>query len=266
MEVGVSRIGELEKHKDNRLALYIYRLTKEVFDIPKFVFGIPGFMEYLVELRRYRAISRNEHVPLSEAYPIIHDKNSSHPFDRHYFYQDWWAFEKVVRLKPKEHTDIASNLVFASLLSNLVKVRFVDLRPLSVNIPNLRTMQGDITGLPFPDDSVESLSCLHVIEHIGLGRYSDPLDPDGSRKACKELARVLAPGGNLFIGLPVGRERVCFNAHRVHAPRTLLSYLNGLKLLEFSGVNDKVEFLRNTDPDVLNDCDYGCGLYWFTKS
>ena len=265
MKVHLPRIGELEKRKHNKQALYVYRLTKEVFDIPKFVLGIPGFMEYLIELRRYRSISRNEQVPVSEAYPILHDKNSSHPFDRHYFYQDWWAFEKVVRSEPREHIDIASNLVFASLLSNVVKVTFVDLRPLNVNIPNLRTMQGDITCLPFPDDSVKSLSCLHVIEHIGLGRYSDPLDPDGSRKACRELARVLAPGGNLYIGLPVGRERVCFNAHRVHSPRTLLRYLNDLRLLEFSGVNDQAEFLRNTVPEVLNDCEYGCGLYWFTK-
>lgn len=266
MDLDIPAMGDLEKSKDIKLALFVHRLTEQVIDIPKLAFGVTGFLEYLVDLRRYRSISKNELVPLLELYPMIHDKRSFHPFDRHYFYQDWWAFEKVVNSKPREHVDIGSNIVYASLLSSVVKVTFLDLRPLKADIPNLKFMQGSILDLPFPDNSVDSLSSLHVVEHIGLGRYSDPLDPDGTRKACRELARVLSPGGNLYVSLPVGHERVCFNAHRIHSPRRLLSYFDDLRLIEFSGINDKVEFLRNADPDVLDECDYGCGLYWFTKN
>jgi SAM-dependent methyltransferase len=256
---------EPEKSKDRKLSVWVTRLTREVLDFEKLALGTLRYFEYLSDLRKYRSLSKNERVPLSDVYPILHDKRSSHPFDRHYFYQDWWAFGKVARAKPKEHVDVGSNLVYACLLSNVVPVKYVDLRALEASIPTLKFVQGDILNLPFPDNSIESLSCLHVIEHIGLGRYSDRLDPDGSRKACKELARVLAPGGSLYLGLPVGHERVCFNAHRVHSPRTVLSYLQDLELLEFSGVNDRGEFMRNIAPELLSDCDYGCGLYWFTR-
>ena len=67
-----------------------------------------------------------------------------------------------------------------------------------------------------------------MAEHIGLGRYGDPLDPLGTRKAAAELQRVLAPGGQLLFSLPVGRPRVEFNAHRVHDPHEVASWFDGL--------------------------------------
>jgi hypothetical protein len=57
---------------------------------------------------------------------------------------------------------------------------------------------------------------MHVIEHIGLGRYGEALDPDGDLKAIRELVRVLAAGGNLLVVVPVGRPRIQFNAHRIY--------------------------------------------------
>ena len=113
--------------------------------------------------------------------------------------------------------------------------------------------------------SVPSVSCLHVTEHIGLGRYGDPLIADGTRLACAELQRVLAPGGHLFFAVPVGKERICFNAHRIHAPETIVGYFHELELLEFSGVTDQGYYGAHLDlRDFSKNC-YACGLFWFKR-
>ena len=119
--------------------------------------------------------------------------------------------------------------------------------------------------MPFEDNSVGSLSCLHVAEHIGLGRYGDELDPDGTEKACRELSRILTVNGNLYFSLPVGKQKTYFNAHRVHSPGTIIDYFKDLKLVELSGVTDSGRFTENIDIDVLEKSNYACGLFWFRK-
>jgi len=102
-------------------------------------------------------------------------------------------------------------------------------------------------------------------EHVGLGRYGDPLDPFGSRRACEELARVLAPGGELLLTCPTGKERLCFNAHRIHTPAQIVSYLAELDLVEFSFVDDAGMLCRNADMNVASNAEYGCGFYRFRR-
>jgi len=106
---------------------------------------------------------------------------------------------------------------------------------------------------------------LHVIEHIGLGRYGDPIDPNGSIKACKELQRVLKPNGTLYISLPIGKPRICFNAHRVHDPREVIEYFNKLDLVEFSVVDDAGDFVEKVSPNNYAEQSYACGMYVFKK-
>jgi hypothetical protein len=112
---------------------------------------------------------------------------------------------------------------------------------------------------------VSSISCLNVAEHIGLGRYGDALDPDGTKKACAELERVLMPGGNMYFSVPLGRPRLCFNAHRIHSPAQIFEYFKGLKLVELSGINDRGEFIKDIKSSVLEKSDFACGLFHFTK-
>jgi len=112
---------------------------------------------------------------------------------------------------------------------------------------------------------VQSISCLHVAEHVGLGRYGDPLDPQGTQKAAYELTRVLAKGGQLYFSLPIGKPRVCFNAHRIHSPGQILEYFKGLKLVGFSGVTDFGRFAENIPPTDLENANYACGMFHFTK-
>ena len=142
---------------------------------------------------------------------------------------------------------------------------FVDYRPLRAEVPGLMPVGADITCLPFADNSLESVSSLHVIEHVGLGRYGDPLDPRGSRKAALELARILRPGGHLYLSVPVGRERVCFNAHRIFSPRTVVATLAPLGLVGFSLVNDDGRFTQDAPLDAASSLEYGCGMFEFVK-
>src|SRR5206468_9735067 len=109
----------------------------------------------------------------------------------------------IVVNRPDRHVDVGSHNLFANLLSAVVPVIFLDYRPLNGRLRGLECIGGSILELPFADNSVESLSCLHVAEHIGLGRYGDPLDPEGTKKAARELERVLAKGGNHYFAVPV---------------------------------------------------------------
>ena len=188
------------------------------------------------------------------------------PFDPHYFYQGAWLSRNIATLNTKNHTDISSSVLTISVLSAFVDTIFIDYRPLKTKLSGLESISGNILDLPFDNGSINSLSCLHVIEHIGLGRYGDPLDAMGSIKAASELQRVLADNGNLFISVPIGCERVCFNAHRVFSPKTITSMFHVLQLVDFSYVDDSGVFFSNVPLIDGTNLDYGCGMFHFRKS
>jgi SAM-dependent methyltransferase len=126
-------------------------------------------------------------------------------------------------------------------------------------------IEGSILSLPYEDNSVDSLSCLHVIEHIGLGRYGDPVDIHGSNKSAKELSRVLSKGGALYLGVPIGRERVEFNAHRIFNPNSIVAMFSELELIEFKAIDDGGSFVEDVDLDDFDNADYSCGLFMFKR-
>lgn len=227
--------------------------------------NIPKYLKFFSELRQYERMTGAEKVSRSDLYPCLDDRTSTTSFDTHYFYQDIWAFRKIFESGTKTHVDVGSKVDYVGFLTTITKTTFIDIRPLITDLPNFDSKAGSILEMPYEDGTVSSLSCLHVAEHIGLGRYGDPLDPLGTVKACRELQRVLASGGNLYFALPIGKPRVCFNAHRVHSPDQILEYFSGLKLVEFSFVNDEGRFLQNVDPAEGRNAKYGCGLFQFTK-
>ena len=63
---------------------------------------------------------------------------------------------------------------------------------------NLFFIKGSVLDLTFEDNSIESLSSLCIVEHIGLGRYGDIIDSFGSEKAINELKRVVKLGGTII--------------------------------------------------------------------
>jgi ubiquinone/menaquinone biosynthesis C-methylase UbiE len=147
------------------------------------------------------------------------------------------------------------------IISQFVPTTMVDIRPLSVSLPELSFIKGDITKLPFKDCEISSLSSICVIEHIGLGRYGDPLDQFGTEKSAKELSRVLAKNGNLYISVPIdSKNKTYFNAHRAFTRDYVLSLFKGLLLIEEKYIYGN---------DMVNSYDvskgFGTGLYYFKK-
>jgi hypothetical protein len=154
-------------------------------------------------------------VRWEDRYPCLNDNTKVTGFNRHYVYHPAWAARILKQLNPQEHVDIGSSLFFISVISAFVRIRFYDYRPAELYLDNLECGSADLTKLPFKDKTIDSLSCMHVVEHIGLGRYGDALDSEGDVKAMRELQRVLKPNGNLLFVVPVGVPRVMFNAHRI---------------------------------------------------
>jgi Caenorhabditis protein of unknown function, DUF268 len=229
---------------------------------------LKDFSKYIAfygDFHRYRKMPHAEKVFWRNLHPCPRERTSHTAFDSHYFYQDTWTFRKIHTSGTTAHVDVGSKVDYVGFLSVITQVTFIDIRPLVTDLTHLISKAGSILDMPYADNSISSLSCLHVAEHVGLGRYGDPLDPLGTVKACRELQRVLALGGNLYFGLPIGRPRVCFNAHRIHSPEQILEYFSGLKLLEFSLVDDSGRLRQNVEPAQGRDLKYGCGLFHFTK-
>lgn len=200
-------------------------------------------------------------------YPCIKDKTIQTGFDRHYVYFTAWAARQVKKISPEKHIDISSSLYFSGIVSAFVPVEFYDYRPADLKLSNLESKHADLTHLPFADGSVPSLSCMHVVEHIGLGRYGDPLDSEGDIKAARELSRVLANCGKLLFVVPVGnKSRIEYNAHRIYSYETAVSLFPDLKLEEFTLIPEKNGApIINTGPESIKDEAYACGCFVFTK-
>jgi len=241
------------------------RIWALAFLYPRPFIGLFFLPKYFRALKEYRKLDPKAKISINDLQPCLGDWTVATPFDPHYFYQGAWTARKLKKTAPEKHVDIASSVLMVSVLSGFVDTIFVDYRPLRANLSGLTSIPGDILSLPFEDGSINSLSCLHVMEHIGLGRYGDPLDPLGSLKAAQELQRVLAQGANLFVSLPIGFERICFNAHRVHSPCSVLRLFASLRLIDFSFIDDDGKFHENSATDQAKSLEYGCGLFHFQK-
>lgn len=185
----------------------------------------------------------------------------------HYFFQDIWAAKKIHRARPARHVDVGSRIDgFVAHLLVFMEVEEVDIRPLDRQIENLKFIRDDATTLAsIPANSVESLSSLHAVEHFGLGRYGDPITPNGWELGMASLSRVLAPGGTLYFSVPVGVERVHFNAHRIFSPRTVLQAFSELRLASFAAVKDDGMFVDPASPSEFEEARNACGLFEFVK-
>ena len=205
---------------------------------------------------------------LQDAYPQIKDKTIITGFDRHYVYFTAWAARQVAEFRPGEHVDISSSLYFSGIVSAFVPVRFYDFRPAELSLSGLKSDHADITRLPFADDSIASLSSMHVVEHIGLGRYGDPLDAHGDQKAARELTRVLSPGGRLLFVVPIGAESIIeWNAHRIYSYESVIALFPTLKLKEFTLIPERSgPPIKDASPKMLQKERYACGCFVFEKS
>jgi len=228
------------------------------------------YFKYLAGFYRFRQLLRKteSRFPLPkwrEHQSHLGEDTETTSFDSHYIHHPAWAARIIAKTKPTLHVDISSSLTFCTMISAFVPVEFYDYRPAPLEMENLVCKHGDLMRLPFDDESIPSLSCMHVVEHIGLGRYGDPLDPDGDLKAIAELKRVLAKGGSLLFVAPVGKPKIQFNAHRIYSYNQVTILFEGLHVEQFSLVDDTNQIFIDADPSYANQQEYGCGCWWFKK-
>lgn len=212
--------------------------------------------------------TRRFDVKWENRYPIMNEATEGHSFDRHYVYHTAWAARKLKEISPSFHIDISSSLYFNAITSAFIPIKFYDFRPANIRLNNFSSEKANITHLQFPDNSVESISCMHVVEHIGLGRYGDDLNPDGDLSAMFELSRVVASGGSILFVVPIGKPLLQFNAQRVYSFRQIMNQFIGFSLVEFSLIPDskKVGIIINALEEQANEQDFGCGCFWFKKN
>jgi SAM-dependent methyltransferase len=192
----------------------------------------------------------------------------------HYFHQDLLVARRVRQNQPTLHVDVGSRIDgFVAHVASFRDIEVFDIRPLAADIPNVRSVQVDLMN-PLPGEFTgycDSLSCLHALEHFGLGRYGDPVRYDGHLRGLENLHRILKAGGRLYLSVPIGPQRIEFNAHRVFSVEYLLRHLrDDFRVDRFSFVDDAGalhEDVPLAPADVVSDfgCDYGCGIFELTK-
>ena len=189
---------------------------------------------YYQDLKTYRKaeFGKNGCFRPLRFYPCLNDKQESQGTDNHYFYQDCWAARQVFTENPNWGVDIGSTVLLVGILSQFKPWTSVDIRPIKSELAGLECKAGSVLELPFDDGTVPCLTTMCVLEHIGLGRYGDPLNPNGTEEAAREITRVLQPGGIVIFSVPVGREVLEFNAHRRFTYEQVLSLFKGFTLVD----------------------------------
>lgn len=241
------------------------------WDIRKTVNAVRGLPYFLRDRARYRRLAGPDALPLTGAHlmPMLYDRfDTAGDAQGHYFFQDLWAARKIYQRRPSRHVDIGSRVDgFVAHLLVFMPVEIIDVRALHSVMPEIVFIQDDATRLAqFADNSLDSISSLHAAEHFGLGRYGDPIAPRAHLDFMASLARVLKPGGRLYFGIPIGRERLEFNAHRILSPSSVMNAFAGLELVSFAAIGDDGKFHADARPSEMAQASYGCGLFEFTKS
>ena len=231
-------------------------------------------MEYNTYIDQYQRFSRASLIQRPEfvdyyEHPCLGDDSKSTGFDAHYIYHVAWAIKKLYQSMPESHVDVSSSLNFCTAVCSFTPIKFIDLRPANIHLENLNCVSGDLTNeSEWYGRNYRSLSCMHVVEHIGLGRYGDEIDVNGDIRAMNNLKISLSQGGRLLFVVPVGRSEIYFNAHRVYSAFWIRDFFSDMcELLEFTFIPG----LEDMKPVV--DCDfhyadrfrYGCGCFEFSR-
>ena len=236
--------------------------------------GLPYYFRDLKTLKNQKATSVKQ-FPFGKPYPCLDDRFAESGFVKgHYFHQDLLVARRVHINNPSIHVDVGSRVDgFVSHVASFRPINVFDIRPLSTTIPNIVFIQADMMA-PIRDNLVDycdSLSCLHALEHFGLGRYGDPVNYDGYISGLNNLYRILKKGGKLYFSVPIGPQRIEFNAHRVFSIAYLLECFAGkYQIDQFSFVDDKGDLHENTsitETSVKHNfgCTYGCGIFEMIK-
>jgi SAM-dependent methyltransferase len=229
---------------------------------------------YRKDRREFRTLNKGGDLSFGKNYPLINDRFDEAGSARgHYFHQDLLVARRIWENNPPTHVDIGSRIDgFVAHVAVFRPIEIMDIRPGASKIKNISFRQLDLMNLPQDmAGNCDSISSLHAIEHFGLGRYGDPLDPDGHKKAIANIHTMLRPGGKFYFSVPIGPQRIEFNAHRVFSTDYLIALFAGRFVVDdFSYVDDAGELhesVRLDTADTSNNfgCDYGCGIFELTR-
>jgi hypothetical protein len=233
---------------------------------------------YFRDLGRFKRQQRDspDVFPLGRLRPFLNEKGAESGVARgHYFHQDLLVARRIFMHKPKRHLDVGSRIDgFVAHVASFRPIEVMDIRPLGSRIPNVRFVQCDVmAGIP---DSLlgycDSLSCLHALEHFGLGRYGDPIQFDGHRMGLENLGKLLRTGGTFYFSVPIGPQKVEFNAGRIFSTAYLWRLLAPeYRIIRFSYVDDRGDLQENvavTEEAVAKNfyCRNGCGIFELEKT
>ena len=238
-------------------------------------YSLKGLIEFYSDLRKFKStLSNSTDFPFGKNKPIMNEKKAGSGIMRgHYFHQDLLIARRIFQNNPQKHVDIGSRTDgFVTHVASYRKIEVLDIRPFSNSIPNIKFVQADCMQLPAElSNYTDSISSLHAIEHFGLGRYGDPIDSNGHLKGLESINKILKIGGKFYFSIPIGPQRIEFNAHRVFSLSYLLNIFHtSYKIDNFSFVDDKgdlhenVELIENSIANNFN-CIYGCGIFELTK-
>lgn len=257
----------------------LYRILLQFgFDGKKFISGISQISSIGWYTRNYRELKKQKgkssDFEITKLFPILTDKyDEGGTMTGHYFHQDLFVARQVFLKSPRKHLDIGSRTDgFVAHVASFRDIEIVDIRDIKSEVKNIEFRQMNLMELP-PHliNYCDSISSLHAIEHFGLGRYGDPVDYFGHIKAIENISKVLIAGGVFYFSVPIGPQRIEFNAHRVFSVRYLIDLLsNAFTIQSFSYVNDYGDFfedvlLTNELIDLNFNCKYGCGIFVLQK-
>lgn len=236
------------------------RMVRSIRGIPRYVAGWFNF--------------RREYKGRLEILPCLYDwYEEGGSTKNEYFWQDLHVARNIHLANPVKHVDIGSRIDgFVAHVASFREIEVFDIRPVTSLIPGVLFRQADLMNQS--ESLVEycdSLSCLHALEHFGLGRYGDPIDPYGYAAGLGNMARILRPGGLFYLSVPIGRERVEFNAHRIFDPHSLvrLAAASGLLLREFAWIGPSQTIIQSfsleQDMNELSKLRYVLGIFTFVK-
>jgi hypothetical protein len=236
--------------------------------------GIPSFLKDYREFRRQAKQSRMV-FPFGKFYPCIEDKDQkSGTASGHYFHQDLLIASKLYINKPVKHVDIGSRIDgFVAHVASFREIEVFDIRELTGVIQNVNFRRLDIMDRDFAlIDYCDSVSCLHALEHFGLGRYGDKVDYNGHLLGWENIYKMLKKGGKCYFSVSIGVQRIEFNAHRVFSLAYVMNNMIGsrYKVDSFSYVNDKGDLVKDAVLDEISlessfSLNYGCGIFELSK-
>ena len=258
---------------------YLYRWLLAFGIDPRITWhAMTGLPTYLLDLQKFNSQKKltSTKMQFGALYPCLEDRYSQNGYTRHhYFHQDLLVAQRIFFNNPKHHVDIGSRVDgFVAHVASFRSIEVYDIRPQSSKIHHITFKQTDLMAALDENliDYCDSLSCLHALEHFGLGRYGDPLNFDGYLLGLDNFYQILRKGGKFYFSVPIGPQRIEFNAHRVFSLEFLLkNFSTKYQIDQFSYVDDQAVLHENTsltDDQVLNDfgCRFGCGIFEMTKT